>query len=90
MNSCVFVATYNMFLKVTTLKLVCLSVLPQYAPENEPMWEPHPNPYRIEVRDPEKKSKFKGIKTFTAYSVIPTVSVVNISQGYFQYKKKLN
>jgi len=79
-----------MFLKVTTLKLVCLSVLPQYAPENEPMWEPHPNPYRIEVRDPEKKSKFKGIKTFTAYSVIPTVSVVNISQGYFQYKKKLN
>ena len=40
------------------------------------MWEPHPNPYNIEVRDPEKKSKFKGIKTFTAYSIVPSVSIL--------------
>ena len=39
----------------------------QYAPENEPMWEPHPNPYHIEFRDP---SKFKEIKTFTAYNML--------------------
>ena len=41
----------------------------------EPMWEPPAKPYRIQVKDPEKKSEFKGMKTFTAYSVIPDVSL---------------
>ena len=45
----------------------------------EPMWEPPTRPYRIQVKDPEKKSKFKGMKTFTAYNVIPDVS---LSLGY--------
>ena len=39
------------------------------------MWEPNPDPYTMEVRDPEKKSKFKGMKSFMAYSIIPSVSV---------------
>ena len=38
------------------------------------MWEPNPRPYQVEVRDPEKKSKFKGIKSFIAYTIIPDVS----------------
>ena len=41
----------------------------------EPMWEPPAKPFCVQVKDPEKKSKFKGIKTFTAYNVIPDVSV---------------
>ena len=68
------------------------SVLLQYAPENEPMWEPHPNPYHIEVRDSEKKSKFKGVKTFTAYNVIPSVSVcssIHVIQSKFLSELKL-
>ena len=50
------------------------------------MWEPHPNPYHIKIRGPEKKSKFKGIKTFTAYNVIPSVSVgscIHVIQSKF-------
>lgn len=39
------------------------------------MWEPNPNPFQCEVRDPEKKSKYRGIKSFIAYTVIPDVRV---------------
>ena len=39
------------------------------------MWEPSPNPFQCEVRDPEKKSKYRGIKSFIAYTVIPDVCV---------------
>ena len=38
------------------------------------MWEPSPDPFTVEVRDPEKKKKFKGMKSFTAYRVVPSVS----------------
>ena len=37
------------------------------------MWEPNPNPFQCEVKDPEKKSKYRGIKSFIAYTVIPDV-----------------
>ena len=40
-----------------------------------PMWEPNPNPFQCEVKDPEKKSKYRGIKSFIAYTVIPDVRV---------------
>ena len=39
------------------------------------MWEPSPEPFTVEVRDPEKKKKFKGMKSFTAYRVVPSVSL---------------
>lgn len=38
------------------------------------MWEPSPEPFTVEVRDPERKKKFKGMKSFTAYRVVPSVS----------------
>ena len=47
----------------------------QLSPENTPMWEPNPDPFTVEVRDPEKKKKFRGMKTFTAYHVVPSVRV---------------
>ena len=50
-----------------------------------PMWEPNPEAYSIEVRDPEKKKKFKGIKSFLAYSVIPTSTGRSVSRRYKHY-----
>lgn len=38
------------------------------------MWEPNPDAFNVEVRNPKKQSKFKGIKSFIAYQVIPSVS----------------
>ncbi len=49
------------------------------------MWEPNPEAYSIEVRDPEKKKKFKGIKSFLAYSVIPTSTGRSVSRRYKHY-----
>lgn len=49
------------------------------------MWEPNPDPYLIDVKDPEKKSKFKGIKSFTAYHVIPSSTGRAVSRRYKHY-----
>ena len=49
------------------------------------MWEPNPNPYDIQVKDPEKKKKFKGIKSFLAYSVIPSNTGRGVSRRYKHY-----
>ena len=50
----------------------CLSL--QLSRDEEcPMWRPPSNPFTVEVKDPEKKKKFKGIKSFVAYQVIPSV-----------------
>ena len=58
-----------------SLCLCCVSVVcVQLSPEQTPMWEPSPEPFTVEVRDPEKKKKFKGMKSFTAYRVVPSVS----------------
>ena len=38
------------------------------------MWEPHPKPYSVSVSNPQKKSKFKGIKSFIAYEIVTSVS----------------
>ena len=48
------------------------------SPENVPMWEPNPDPYTVEVQDPEKKKKYHGIKSFIAYSVKPSVCTVHL------------
>ena len=53
----------------------------QLSPEQSPMWEPSADPFTVEVRDPEKKKKFKGMKSFTAYRVIPSVRRINDIHG---------
>ena len=45
----------------------------QLSPEQTPMWEPSSEPFTVEIRDPEKKKKFKGMKSFTAYRIVPSV-----------------
>jgi len=49
------------------------------------MWEPNPEPYSIEVKDPEKKKKFKGLKNFLAYNVIPSSNGRAVSRRYKHY-----
>jgi len=49
------------------------------------MWEPNPDPYTIEIRDPEKKSKFKGIKKFTAYNIVPSSTGRAVSRRFKHY-----
>ena len=49
------------------------------------MWEPNADPYSIDIRDPEKKSKFKGIKKFTAYHIIPSSTGRGVSRRYKHY-----
>jgi len=55
------------------------------SPENTPMWEPNPDPYTVEVRDPEKKKKFRGMKTFTAYHIVPSSTGRPVSRRYKHY-----
>lgn len=56
-----------------------------FDPPDTPMWEPSPSPYVIEVKDPEKKKKFKGIKSFMAYNVIPSNTGKPVSRRYKHY-----
>ena len=53
--------------------------------EGHLMWEPSPWPYTVEVRDPEKKSKYMGIKSFIAYSVIPSHTRTAVTRRYKHY-----
>ena len=46
----------------------------QPSEEGVPMWEPAIEPFRVEVLNPKKQSKFKGIKTFIAYEIKTSVS----------------
>lgn len=38
-------------------------------------WCSHPDPFTCVINSPEKKSKFKGMKSFIAYNIIPSVSM---------------
>lgn len=39
------------------------------------MWSGDPEPFTCVVNAPEKKSKFKGMKSFIAYNITPSVSI---------------
>lgn len=49
------------------------------------MWEPNPEPYKVYVKEPSKQKKFKGIKSFTAYQVVPTSTNQPVSRRYKHY-----
>ena len=42
--------------------------------DDGPQWAPNPKPFEFEVTDPQKQSKFKGIKSFIAYHITNSVS----------------
>ena len=50
-----------------------------------PMWEPNPAAHTVMVREPSKQKKFKGIKTFTAYQVVPSSTGRAVSRRYKHY-----
>ncbi len=49
------------------------------------MWEPSPEPYSVEVLNPTKQSKYKGIKSFIAYEITTTVSDQYMYSVYNEY-----
>ena len=49
------------------------------------MWEPNPGAHTVTVREPSKQKKFKGIKTFTAYQVVPSSTGKAVSRRYKHY-----
>ena len=44
---------------------------------NRITWDRSPQPFTCVINAPEKKSKFKGMKSFIAYNIIPSVSDYN-------------
>ncbi|XP_003382576.1 PREDICTED: sorting nexin-33-like [Amphimedon queenslandica] len=53
--------------------------------DGSPMWEPNPNPYSVNVSNPQKKSKFKGIKSFIAYEITTSNGDRPVSRRYKHY-----
>ncbi len=49
------------------------------------MWEPNLDALTIEVKDPEKKKKFKGMKKFTAFNIIPSTTQRAVSRRFKHY-----
>jgi sorting nexin-9/18/33 len=49
------------------------------------MWEPNPEAHTVTVREPSKQKKFKGIKTFTAYQIVPSSTGRAVSRRYKHY-----
>lgn len=45
-------------------------------------WCNHPDPFTCVINSPEKKSKFKGMKSFIAYNIIPSNTGVVVSRRY--------
>jgi len=39
------------------------------------MWQPAQIPFTIRITEPEKKSKFKGMKSYISYHLQPSVSL---------------
>ena len=50
-----------------------------------PTWEPNKNAFAVSVSDPEKKSKFHGMKTFIAYAVTASNSQQSVVRRYKHY-----
>ncbi|KAI6651635.1 Sorting nexin-33-like [Oopsacas minuta] len=50
-----------------------------------PAWEESLIPFTVSVTDPEKKSKFHGMKTFIAYAVTPSNTNLSVIRRYKHY-----
>ncbi|EDO49827.1 predicted protein, partial [Nematostella vectensis] len=46
------------------------------------VWEPSSAPFTCSVTEPEKKSKFKGMKSFISYNVVPTNTMRPVSRRF--------
>ena len=52
----------------------CFSLFFLQEDGNRITWGNNPNPFTCVINAPEKKSKFKGMKSFIAYNITPSVS----------------
>lgn len=52
-------------------------------------WNTINDPYKCMVASPKKESKLKGLKSFIAYQLTPTVSIFNIAQSHFIFSHLL-
>jgi len=39
------------------------------------MWQPIDNPFDCQITSPKKETKYRGIKSFIAYQITPSVSM---------------
>jgi sorting nexin-9/18/33 len=46
--------------------------------ESGVVWNPITAPYSCMVASPKKESKLKGLKSFIAYQLTPSVSILNL------------
>lgn len=49
---------------------------------NRITWDRHPEPFICVINAPEKKSKFKGMKSFIAYNITPSNTGIVVSRRY--------
>ncbi|GAU97003.1 hypothetical protein RvY_08367 [Ramazzottius varieornatus] len=47
-----------------------------------PMWQMNGQPYTCEIFSPKKESKLKGLKTFIAYQLVPSMTNITVSRRY--------
>ncbi|XP_028905968.1 sorting nexin-18 [Ornithorhynchus anatinus] len=47
-----------------------------------PQWQENPYPFRCTVDDPTKQTKFKGMKSYIAYKLVPTHTRVAVHRRY--------
>ncbi|XP_069980693.1 sorting nexin lst-4 isoform X1 [Penaeus vannamei] len=49
---------------------------------NGPRWRPNPHEFTCAISSPKKESKFHGMKSFIAYTVMPSFSSTSVSRRY--------
>uniref|UniRef100_H3AKB5 Sorting nexin 18 n=1 Tax=Latimeria chalumnae TaxID=7897 RepID=H3AKB5_LATCH len=56
---------------------ICV-VMGQYGPE----WQENPYPFVCTIDDPTKQTKFKGMKSYISYKLVPTHTQVQVNRRY--------
>nr|XP_045611627.1 sorting nexin lst-4-like isoform X2 [Procambarus clarkii] len=49
---------------------------------NGPVWRPNPHEFTCAISSPKKESKFHGMKSFIAYTLMPSFSATPVSRRY--------
>lgn len=53
--------------------------------ENGPRWRPNPTEFTCSVSSPKKESKFHGMKSFIAYTIVPSFSKQSVSRRRYKH-----
>ncbi|XP_047470780.1 sorting nexin-33-like isoform X2 [Penaeus chinensis] len=55
------------------------------AGDNGPRWRANPSEFTCSVSSPKKESKFHGIKSFIAYTIVPSFSKKSVSRRRYKH-----